>query len=715
MSKRPGKTVLLIEENPTDARLIQEMLDSQSSHTISLLHVDCMSEAERLLAGNAIDVIMIDLESAGAHGLDALRQAHGTAPSRPIVVLSGAAGEPLAVQAMHEGAQDYLIKGQIEPRELLRALRNAVDRKIFSEIIFEAKERAQVTLDSIGDAVICSDIAGNLTFLNLVAERLTGWPQSEAEGKPMAEVFQIMDPSTRSTIANPMEAAVSQDRTGHLPVNCILTSRDRSEFFIEDTVAPIHDHEGKVTGSVIVFRDVTHARALAEKVVHAAEHDFLTGLPNRFLLNDRLGQAIAMARRHGGLVAVLFLDLDGFKHINDSLGHPTGDMLLRSIAKRMSECIRSPDTVSRQGGDEFIALLEELHKPEDAANAARRILRAVAETHSINGHELYVTASIGVSIYPDDGLDAETLIKNADTAMYQAKESGRQGYKFFKAEMNLRAVNRQSIEEDLRHALKRKELTLHYQPKINLMTGAITGSEALLRWTHPSRGLVPPSLFISIAEDTGIILPIGAWVLREACMQASAWAVAGLPAATMAVNVSAVQFRNVDFLKNLFAMLSETCLDPSLLELEVTESVLMRDPKIAAPILKSLRKRGIRVSVDDFGTGYSSLSYLQQLPIDALKIDQSFVRRIADNPDETAIVSAIIAMGQSMHLRVIAEGVETLEDLTFLKAHTCDEAQGYYFSRPVPAGEFARLLTSRAPWLWDSPFVSAGAAATLCN
>jgi diguanylate cyclase (GGDEF)-like protein/PAS domain S-box-containing protein len=692
MSKLPGKTVLLIEENPRDARLVQEMLGSQSSHTIELLHVDCMSEAVRLLAKNAIDVIVIDLELAGAHGLDALRQAHQAALSIPIVVLSGVAGEPLAVQAMHEGAQDYLIKGQIEPRELLRALRNAVERKIFSEIIFEEKERAQVTLDSIGDAVICTDIAGNLTFLNLVAERLTGWAQSEAQGKPMAEVFQIVDPSTRRAIPNPMEAAVSQNRTGHLPVNCILTSRDGSEFFIEDTVAPIHDHEGKVTGSVIVFRDVTEVRALAEKVVHAAEHDFLTGLPNRFLLSDRLGQAIAMARRHGGLVAVLFLDLDGFKHINDSLGHPAGDKLLCSIAKRMSECIRSPDTVSRQGGDEFIALLEELFQPEDAANAARRILRAVAETHLIDGHELHVTASIGVSIYPDDGLDAETLIKNADTAMYQAKESGRQGYKFFEPEMNRRAVDRQSIEEDLRCALRRNEFTLHYQPKIDLKTGAITGAEALLRWAHPTRGSIPPLQFIPIAEDSGMILPIGAWVLREACTQARAWTDAGLPFATIAVNVSAVQFRNENFLKDLFATLSETGMDPRSLELEVTESVLMEHPESTAPILDALRQEGVQVSVDDFGTGYSSLSYLQLFPIDALKIDQSFIRRIASSPGDTTIVSAIIAMGQNLHMRVIAEGVETLEDLTFLKAHSCDEAQGYYFSRPVPAKDFAALL-----------------------
>jgi EAL domain-containing protein (putative c-di-GMP-specific phosphodiesterase class I) len=297
-----------------------------------------------------------------------------------------------------------------------------------------------------------------------------------------------------------------------------------------------------------------------------------------------------------------------------------------------------------------------------------------------------------VSIYPNDGLDAETMIKNADTAMYQAKESGRHTYRFFEQEMNLRAVNRQTLEEDLRCALKRNELTLHYQPKVNLKTGAITGAEALLRWTHPTRGSIPPLQFIPIAEDSGMILPIGAWVLREACTQAKVWRDAGLPLATMAVNVSAVQFRNKNFLRDLSAILRETGMDPRSLELEVTESVLMKHPEATAPVLDALRKEGVQVSVDDFGTGYSSLSYLQLLPIDALKIDQSFVHKIATNPGETAIVSAIIAMGQNLHMRVIAEGVETLEDLAFLKARGCDEAQGYYFSRPVPAKDFAALL-----------------------
>jgi EAL domain-containing protein (putative c-di-GMP-specific phosphodiesterase class I) len=307
-------------------------------------------------------------------------------------------------------------------------------------------------------------------------------------------------------------------------------------------------------------------------------------------------------------------------------------------------------------------------------------------------HNLHITASIGVSIFPDDGPDAETLIKNADTAMYQAKENGRQSYQFFKPEMNVRAVERHSIEEDLRCALERKEFSLHYQPKICITTGAITGAEALLRWNHPVRGSVSPTQFIPIAEDSGLIVPIGGWVVREACTQAQAWVAAGLPIRSMAVNVSPIEFSNEGFLEGLFATLSETGLNPKALELEVTESALMKNPELAATILQVLRRQGVRVAIDDFGTGYSSLSYLRKFPLDALKIDQSFVRQIADGSNDNAIVSAIISMGQSLNLRVIAEGVETPEQLAFLKAKECDEAQGYNFSRPLVAEQFAALL-----------------------
>jgi diguanylate cyclase (GGDEF)-like protein/PAS domain S-box-containing protein len=692
MTKKSMKILLLVEDNPGDARLLREMLNEQGPHETEMTHVDRLSAAEKHLEENNVDIILLDLGLPDAHGLSALRRAHALAPRVPLVVLTGMDDELLAAQALQEGAQDYLIKGQIEARGLLRALRYAIERKAMEEALFIEKERAQVTLNCIGDAVACTDSSGNITFLNLSAQKMTGWSLTEAFGLPMSEILRILDASSRETTPNPMEIAVGQNQTVHLPLNSILVRRDGFEIPIEDSVSPIHDREGLSTGAVIVFRDVSAARAMALQIVHSAQHDFLTGLPNRMLLNDRLSQAITLATRHFKKVAILFLDLDGFKHINDSLGHPVGDKLLQSIAKRLVECVRGSDTVSRQGGDEFVVLLSEVERSEDTAITARRMLQAVAESHSIDQHDLYVTTSIGVSVYPDDGLDAETLIKNADTAMYQAKENGRQSYQFFKPEMNVRAVERQAIEESLRRALERQEFAIHYQPKVNLKTGAITGAEALLRWTHPVRGPIPPAQFIPVAEDCGLILPIGRWVLREACQQARTWVDAGLPLATMAVNISAMEFRNDAFLQGVFSVLGDTGLAPELLELELTESVLMKHAETTQSILRTLRARGVQLAVDDFGTGYSSLSYLRKFPIDALKIDQSFVRQISTAPDETTIVTAVISMGRSLKLRVVAEGVETRQELAFLQAHQCDEAQGYYFGRPMIAAQFARLL-----------------------
>jgi len=701
MTKKTINKVLLVEDNPGDARLLREMFNEQDSRTTELTIVQSMVEAEKHLAEDTFDIVLLDLGLPDAQGLAAVRRAHAAAPRLPLVVLTGMDDETLAAQTLQEGAQDYLVKSQIDTygttRGLLRALRYAIERKTLEDALFVEKERAQVTLNSIGDAVACTDMSGNLTFLNLVAEKLTGWSWSEAAGRPMAEVFRILDTTNREIIPNPMDLAVRGDRTVHLPANSILVRRDGFEIPIEDSVAPIHDREGQAAGAVIIFRDVSAARALALQMVHSAEHDYLTGLPNRMLLNDRISQAIALAPRHMKHVALLFLDLDGFKHINDSLGHSIGDKLLQSIAKRLVDCVRASDTVSRQGGDEFVVLLSEVEQTEDPAVTARRMLKAVAEAHTIDLHDLHITTSIGVSVYPDDGLDADTLIQNADTAMYQAKENGRQGIQFFKPAMNARAVERQSIEEGLRRALERREFSLYYQPKVDLLTGGITGGEALLRWTHPTRGRVSPADFIPVAEDCGLILPIGAWVLREACRQAQAWIRAGLPATTIAVNVSAMEFRHENFLDGLYTILGETGLDPKSLELELTESVLMKHAASTAMILATLRESGIRVAVDDFGTGYSSLSYLRRFPVDAVKIDQSFIRQISTAGDDTTIVKAVIGMARGLKLRVIAEGVETQEELAFLRAYRCDEAQGYYFSQPVLPHQFATLLRNGIP------------------
>src|ERR1700689_5402553 len=697
MAKKAMQVLLMIEDNPGDVRLLKEMFAEQGLREMELTHVESLAEAEHYLAFRTVDVILVDLKLPDAIGLESVRRAHAAAPRVPLVVLTKMDDESMSSEALREGAQDYLIKGQIDARGLVRALRNAVERKAMDEALFAEKERAQVTLNSIGDAVICTNVSGKITFLNLVAQKMTGWSCEEAVGLRMAEVLRIMDAASGETTPNPMEMAVGQNRTVLLPSNCILIRRDGFEIPIEDSVSPIHNREGKIEGVVIVFRDVSAARAMSVQMAYSAEHDFLTGLPNRMVFKDRLSKAIASAQRYNKQVAVLFLDFDGFKHINDSLGHPIGDKLLQSISKRLINCVRSSDTVSRQGGDEFIVLLSEVRHAEDAAITARRMLQAVAEAHSIEKRDLHITTSIGVSVFPDDGQNAETLIKNADTAMYQAKENGPTTYQFFTPAMNVRAVERQSIEEDLRGALKRQEFALHYQPEIDLKTGAITRAEALLRWTHPTRGPIPPMQFIPIAEDSGLILPIGAWVLREALKQSREWADAGLPAITMSVNVSAVQFRNEKFLENLFAILDETGLDPKHLELELTESVLMKRAEFTASILKTLRDRGVQVSVDDFGTGYSSLSYLRKFPVDALKIDQTFIRHIGAAGEDTTIVSAVLGMARNLKLRVIAEGVEKLEELEFLRAHQCDEVQGFYFSRPVPPQQFVKLLSNGIP------------------
>lgn len=567
--------------------------------------------------------------------------------------------------------------------------------------LHNSEEKYRSLLDGIQDyAVFLLDPAGTIVSWNAGAQRMHGYTAAEIVGQNYSRLFPTEDVRRR----RPQEILRLADMGERYQEEIPRTRRDGSRFIGEIALSALRDSSGKLRGFSKISRDTTSRKDAENHLVrvnkrmsrlaHSAEHDPLTGLHNRLLLNDRINQGIALAQRHSVKVAVLFLDLDGFKHINDSLGHSIGDKLLRSVAQRLLACVRSPDTVIRNGGDEFILVLQEMEQPNQAAITARRVLKALAAPHQIGELDLHVTASIGVSVYPEDGPDAETLIKNADTAMYQAKASGRKKFQFFTAQMNESAVERQSIEEGLRHALEHCEFRLHYQPKINVKSGAIVGAEALIRWDHPVRGQLSPSIFIPVAEETGLILPIGAWVLREACLQAQSWKDAGRSAGTMAVNVSAIQFSGESFLEDLFAVLKDTGLDPRSLELEVTESVLMKNAEVAVFILKAVRDIGIQVSIDDFGTGYSSLSYLRRFPIDSLKIDQSFLHKVHAAPDDSIIVSAIIGMGKSIGLRVIAEGVETAEELAFLKANDCDEAQGYYFSRPVPAEDFVKLLVA---------------------
>jgi len=604
-------------------------------------------------------------------------------------------GTGIELNGRRKDGSEFPIEIMLSPLEsaegilVTAAIRDISVRKAAEEHLAQMEARYRGLLEAAPDAMVVVNQSGEIVLLNVQAEKQFGYRRDELIGQKMKNIIPkgFAERLIADALRSAEDALAQQIGTG---TELNGRRKDGSEFPIEIMLSPLEGAEGVLVTAAI--RDITTRKKAEALMIHSSEHDFLTGLPNRMLLNDRVNQAIRMAIRHKRKVAVLFLDLDGFKHINDSLGHPTGDKLLQSVGKRLVDCVRGSDTVSRQGGDEFVVLLSEEEDSEDASVIAKRMLRAVAEAHFIDQHDLHITCSVGVSVYPDDGLNAEALIKNADTAMYQAKENGRQTYQYFKPAMNVRAVERQSLEASLRRALERQEFVVHYQPKINLKTGRISGAEALLRWTHPTRGPVPPGQFIPVAEDCGLILPIGTWVLRQACQQAQAWVDAGLPLGTMAVNISAMQLRNENFLEGIFDILQDTRLDPRFLELELTESVLMKHAESTASILTALRERGVQVAVDDFGMGYSSLSYLRKFPIDALKIDQSFVRQITTVPDEIIIVKAVIGLGRSLKLRVIAEGVETQEQLAFLQAHQCDEAQGYYFSRPVLPEQFVKLL-----------------------
>jgi diguanylate cyclase (GGDEF)-like protein/PAS domain S-box-containing protein len=703
------RTLLLIDNDASHVDVFTDALLNATDGPFQSECVKTLAEGIRRLRRREFWAIFLNLSLPDSQGMETFDKLALAVPGVPTLIIAGPKDVVVALEVLRHGAKDYLLEDHLDRDSFVRAIRNMAERKTADELLFREKERAQVTLDSIGDAVLSTDLEGKVTYLNVVAEKITGWTREEAAGKDIEEVFVIVDASTREPCVNPLRAAIKKNRTVQLTPNCILIRRDGTEFAIEDSAAPIHDQRGLATGAVIVFHDVSAARAMGVEMSHMAQHDTLTNLPNRTLLQDRLTQAIATASRNDSRIAVLFLDLDGFKHINDSLSHATGDRLLQLVAKRLLAAVRTSDTVCRLGGDEFVILLSEVAHAGDAGVKAGKILSALSAPFAMEQNTLRITGSIGISTYPEDGQSAELLIRNADLAMYQAKEKGRSNCQFFEKGMNVRAVERQSIEGDLRFALERNEFVMHYQPKIDLTTGEITGVEALIRWQHPGRGLVGPLQFISIAEDCGLVLPIGRWVLRESCKQAKAWQDAGLPAIEMAVNVSSVEFRNDEFLESVGTILKETGLEPRYLELELTESVLMQHAEFSVPVLQKLKAMGVRLAIDDFGTGYSSLSYLRQFPIDTLKLDQSFIHEINADTDEATIISAVINMGCHLKHRVIAEGVETAEQLAFLRAHGCDEGQGYYFGRPMPALETSKLLDlGTAPTVIDQGFQEPG-------
>jgi diguanylate cyclase (GGDEF)-like protein len=553
--------VLLVEDNPGDARLLELMLNEMDANPIRLDHVTSLSSAQDFLKNNTIDLVLLDLSLPDGDGLDSIQIIQQIDNSLPIIILTGLDDQNFAIKSVNSGAQDYLIKGQGDGYLILRAIRYAIERK---------------------------NIEKNLFLL--------------------------------------------------------------------------------------------------------AHYDSLTGLANRDFFHTTLSKSLLRAKRNNQALGLMFLDLDHFKEINDTLGHAAGDYLLISVTKRLQSCVRETDTIARLGGDEFTIILDSIQQSENAGMVAGKILLALAEPFLISNHQVNISSSIGIALYPKDATNLEEMIKYADTAMYKAKEKGRNNYQYFTEDLNAEVAKTMALKNDLRKAIKQNQLFLHYQPKVNTNNKAIVGAEALLRWQHPTRGLIPPVEFIPIAEQSGLIDDIGAWVIKEAISQNHKWREKQLKPIFMAINLSAKQFEKRDFVNLIERELLDINMEASSLELEITESLLMKEEQLAQDILRELNDKGHKISIDDFGTGYSSLTYLKRFTVNSLKIDRSVIKDITSNQDDAEIVKAIIAMAHALRLIVIAEGVEEQKQLAFLQLHNCDEIQGYLFSKPVSAEEFENLL-----------------------
>lgn len=570
---------------------------------------------------------------------------------------------------------------------LVVVLMNEVtERKRVEEALKMSERRFRDFAAAASDVVWESDKNGRYTYVSPQVQKLLGYSADEIIGHSAS---RFMSPAEADRVREWLAQNTADDKSFRGLEQQLIT-KTGDTVWVEVSGIPTFNKEGEFIGHRGAARDITDRRKAEDRISYLATRDALTGLPNRVLFNDRLNQGLLSARRKRESLAVMFIDLDRFKHINDSLGHHIGDLLLKEVATRMQSCIRKGDTLSRMGGDEFVVTLEGLQHAEDARQVADKILSAMASPFHVSHHTLTTSCSIGISVFPQDGEDAETLMKNADTAMYHAKEKGRRNYQFFSREMNVKAVERHTLETSLRRALDQDQFTIYYQPQIDIESGRVAGVEALLRWKHPERGMLSPTAFVGVAEESGLIEPIGQWLIRNAIAQNKTWHEAGLPALRVGINVSARQFsRPKEFTRFVTHTLSNVGLEPNFVELEMTETTLWQNADENVQSLRRLGKLGLRIAVDDFGTGYSSLSYLKQLPIHTLKIDRTFVRDLEEDKDSEVLVNTIIAMAHSLNLRVTAEGVENLGQLSALKRYGCDEYQGYLFSKPVSAREFA--------------------------
>jgi diguanylate cyclase (GGDEF)-like protein/PAS domain S-box-containing protein len=694
------RTRILIAD---DEAQIREVLHELLGEDYECAEVSSAEEALALLQTEEFNLVLSDIMMGGITGLQMVPQVLERSPDTVVLMISGEQNIESAIEALRAGAFDYITK-PFDLRHVEAAVKRAIEhhelrrsKRYYENFLEEIVKQRTTELDKANQtlsvliqasplAIFVLDTEGNVSLWNPAAREMFGWDESEVFNRPFPLVQKGREEAFRTAFDDALRGKLTTDYETR------QQKKDGSPIDINVWTAALFNAQGEINGIMAIVADITERKQSEAKINYLAYHDTLTGLPNRVSFEERLVEAVAHAKVARESLAVMFLSLDRFKKFNDTLGHLIGDQLLRSVAERLNLTLREGNHVARFGSDEFAVLLTRISGAEEAARRANNFQNVLNAPFIVEGHELYVTSSIGIGLYPDDGTDAQGLLKSAGSALYRAKQLGGSSYQFYTADMNARALARLALENQLRWALERKEFVVYYQPQVNLDTGKIMGMEALVRWQHPELGLVPPAEFIPLAEDTGLIMPIGEWVLRTACAQTKVWQNCGFSNLHVAVNLSPRQFQQPDLLLLIEQSLKEAGLNPASLELEVTESSVMKNTESAINTLRELRAMGIKISIDDFGSGYSSLTYLKHLPIDVLKIDQSFVRDMTSDPKDAAIVMAIIQLAHSLQLQVKAEGVETEEQLRFLRLLRCDEMQGYLFCRPLAVEAFEQLL-----------------------
>jgi diguanylate cyclase (GGDEF)-like protein/PAS domain S-box-containing protein len=676
--------ILLIEDHKPDAVLLRELLSEDARQSFHLVHAERLEDGLALLKQEHFDVALLDLSLPDAFGHDTFWRLHQQAPNLPIIVLTGLDDEDLAIKLAQAGAQDYLVKSDLNSGILHRSIHYAIERKRVEEKL----RLAATVFDSTLEGILITDAKTNIISANQALCSITGYSAEEIIGST-PDILK----SERHSHAFFRQLWDILNKTGQWRGE-IWNRRKNGEVFptwVNISAVP-SSSTNSTSHYVAVFTEITELKLSEERLNYLAHHDPLTGLPNRLLFHDRLEQAVLQAQRNKCLIAVMFLDLDRFKVINDTLGHIIGDELLVAVAERLKHCARETDTIARLGGDEFAVIITQITQEEDVGLVAQKIIQTLSAVYSVAGYEVFITASIGINLYPGVDNDRGKILENADVAMYHAKQYGRNNYQFYSTDMNAVAFERLMLETNLRRALERQEFTLYYQPQIDMQSGNVNGVEALIRWQHPDLGLVSPVEFIPLLEETGLIVPVGEWVIRTACQQTRDWLDAGFPPLTMAVNLSARQFRQSNLVEMIEQSLHEFNIPPELLELELTESIMMDNIEETVETLKKLKLLGLKIAIDDFGTGVSSLGYLKHFPVDTLKLSYDFVLNLPMDSADASIASAVINLARNMQLSSVAEGVENQGQMDFLRGQDCERIQGFLFSRPIPSDQMTTLL-----------------------